>query len=72
VRVNVPTGELGDDLAAEITRLAASDHLSVRALAGQILATHGRPVPEPPATTPSLYVISAFHSLVGEHEEEAE
>jgi hypothetical protein len=72
VGVNVPAGELGDDLARELTQLAASDHLSVRALAGQILATHGRPVPEPPATTPSLYVISAFHTLVREHEEEAE
>lgn len=72
VLVNVPTGELGDDLAAEITQLAGSDHLSVRALAGQILASHGRPVPEPPATTPALYVSSAFRALVGKHEEEAE
>jgi hypothetical protein len=72
VLVNIPAGQLGDDLATELTKLAAGHHLSVRALAGQILATHGRPVPEPPATTPSLYVISAFHTLVREHEEEAE
>ncbi|WP_426007189.1 AAA family ATPase [Paenarthrobacter sp. NyZ202] len=72
VRGNVPAGDLGDDLATEITRLATSHHLSVRALAGQILDTHGRPVPEPPATTPSMSVVSAFHSLVHEYGEEAE
>lgn len=71
VRVNIPTGELGDDLATEITRLALSDHLSVRALAGQILDAHGRDIPEPPATAPSLYVSSAIRSLVSEQEEEA-
>lgn len=69
VSVTMPAGELGDDLAKEITRLAVSDHLSVRAIAGQILATHGRPVPEPPGTPPSLPVVSAFQGLVREYKE---
>ncbi|MGL3804611.1 AAA family ATPase [Paeniglutamicibacter sp. R2-26] len=72
VRVNVSKGDLGDDLAAELTQLAASDNLSVRALAGQILDTHGCPVPEPPATMPALSVSTAFQTLVREYEEEAE
>lgn len=72
VRVNVPAGELEDDLAEELTRLAASNRLSVRALAGQILDIHGHPVPEPLATTPAASVNDAFHALVHNHEEEAE
>lgn len=72
VRVNLATGELGEDLAAELTQLAACHHLSVRALAGQILTAHGRRLPEPPATTPALSVSSAFYALAREHEGEAE
>lgn len=72
VRVNVLTGELEGDLAAELTRLAASDRLSVRALAGHILDIHGCPAPEPPATTPAPTVSAAFHTLIHKHREEAE
>jgi hypothetical protein len=71
VRVNVHQGELEDELATELTQLAASDRLSVRALAGQILGMHGRPVPEPPATTPAPSVRAAF-ALLQAHEEQAE
>lgn len=72
VRVNLPIGELRDDLATELTKLAGSDHLSVRALAGQILATHGRQVPAPPATAPAPSVTAAFRALVQQHEEDTE
>ncbi|RKS04930.1 NACHT domain-containing protein [Nocardiopsis sp. Huas11] len=72
VRVNLPAGILEDDLAAELTQLATSDRLSVRAFAGQLLSIHGRRIPEPPATTPAPSVSAAFHALVQAHEEEAE
>lgn len=72
VRVNLPTGTLEDDLAAELTRLTLSDRLSVRVLAGQILEVHGCPVPEPPASTPTPYVSAAFHAIDNNPEAVAE
>jgi hypothetical protein len=64
----LPIGELTDELAAELTQLAGTDWLSVRALAGQILGTHGRPVPYPPATEPAPKVRAAFHDMIRERE----
>jgi hypothetical protein len=64
--VCLPIGELTDEMAAELTRLAATDWLSVRALAGQILDAHGRSVPDPPATEPAPKVRAAFHELMEE------
>lgn len=64
----LPIGELSDELAAALTQLAGTDWLSVRALAGQILHAHGRPVPHPPATEPAVKVRTAFHDLIGERE----
>ncbi|MCH6165155.1 AAA family ATPase [Pseudonocardia alaniniphila] len=50
VREGTRDGELADDLATQLTLLARSDPLSVRALAADILANAGRPIPTPPAT----------------------
>ena len=50
IRDCLQPGELTDGMAAELTRLAQSDWLAVRAFAGRILDSHGRPVPDPPAT----------------------
>lgn len=72
LQVHVPAGGLRDDLSSELTKLAVSDHLSVRAFAGQILAAHGRPVPAPPATAPAHSVAAAFSALAQQHDEEAE
>jgi uncharacterized protein YbjT (DUF2867 family) len=55
-------------MAAELTQLAGTDWLSVRALADQILDAHGRPVPYPPATEPAPKVRAAFHDLMRERE----
>jgi NACHT domain len=68
VRACLPAGELTEPMAAELTRLAGTDWLSVRALAGRILDVHGRPVPNPPATEPAREVREAFHDLLKEHE----
>jgi hypothetical protein len=64
----LPAGGLAEPMAEELTRLARTDWLSVRALAGRILKTHGRPVPDPPATEPAREVRAAFHHLFEEHE----
>ncbi|WP_404290234.1 ATP-binding protein [Glutamicibacter arilaitensis] len=45
-------GNLTDDLKDKLTALATTNRLSVRTLAGQILAQHGYPVPNVPATHP--------------------
>ena len=66
VRACLPIGELTDEMAAEWTQLARTDWLSVRALAGQILDAHGRPVR--PHTEPAPKVRAAFHALMGERE----
>ena len=42
--------------------------MSVRALAGQILDAHRRPVPYPSATEPAPKVRAVFHELMGEWE----
>ena len=63
----LPSGGLTDAMAAELTRLAGTDWLSVRALAGRILDVHGRPVPGLPATEPAPKVRAAFHDLMKEH-----
>ncbi|MDQ3154922.1 MAG: ATP-binding protein [Actinomycetota bacterium] len=68
VRARLPAGELTDEMAAELTRLAGTDWLSVRALAARILDAHGRPVPDPPATEPAPKVRAAFHDQMGERE----
>ena len=68
VCVCLPIGELTDEMAAELTRLAGTDWLSVRALAGQVLDAHGRPVPYPPATEPAPKVRAAFHGPMGKRE----
>lgn len=68
VRACLPIGELTDEMAAELTKLAGTDRLSVRVLADQILDAHGRPVPHPPATEPDPKVRAAFHDLMREHE----
>ena len=61
VREGTRDGELTDDLAAQLMLLARSDLLSVRALAAEILANAGRPIPAPPAmaTHPSLQLALA-------------
>jgi len=64
----LPIGELTDEMAAELTQLAGTDRLSVRALAGQILDAHGHPAPHPPATEPAPQVRAAFHDLMKERE----
>lgn len=61
VRDSLPLGELNDELALELTRLAESTRLSVRVAAGQILRIQGRPAPDPPATEPHPKVRAAFH-----------
>lgn len=53
VQTCLPAGELTDEMAAELTRLAGGDWLSVRAPASRILEAHGRPIPDPPATEPA-------------------
>ncbi len=62
IRTNIPAGGLAEGLAHELTRLAESDLLSVRHLAGQLLSEHGCPVPNPPATEPAPEVTAAFHA----------
>src|SRR6266536_1076050 len=64
----LPIGELTDEMAAELTQLAGTDWLSVRALADQILDAHGHPAPHPPATEPAPKVRAAFHDLMRERE----
>ena len=68
LRACLPAGELTEAMAAELTRLAGTDWLSVRALAARILESHGRPVPNPPVTKPAREVRAAFHELLKEHE----
>ena len=68
-RACLSAGELTEPMAAEVTRLAGTDWLSVRALAARILESHGRPVPNAPATKPAPEVRAAFHELLKkEHE----
>ena len=50
LREGIVGRDLCDDLAAQLTNLAHNELLSVRALAAQILADTGHPVPAPPAT----------------------
>jgi len=50
VRDGLRDASLTDNLAAQLTVLARSDLLSVRALAAEILERAGRPVPAPPAS----------------------
>ena len=50
LREGIVGRDLRDDLATQLTNLAHNDLLSVRALAAQILADTGHPVPAPPAT----------------------
>lgn len=52
IRDHLPRGALTDTLADQLTEMAKSELLSVRALAGETLEHHGRPVPDPPATQP--------------------
>ena len=61
-------GELTEAMAAELTRLAGTDWLSVRALAARILESDERSVPNPPVTKPAREVRAAFHELLKGHE----
>jgi NACHT domain len=67
-RACLPAGELTEPMAAELSRLAGTDWLSVRELAARILESHGRPVPNAPATEPAWEVRAAFHELFKEHQ----
>lgn len=62
----LPVNSLNDKLALELTRLAKTDWLSVRALAARILQDQDRPVPDPPATEPAGAVRAAFHEMYAE------
>lgn len=64
----LPAGSLSDDLTFELTRLAATDWLSVRVLAARVLEEHGRPVPNPPATDPAGPVRAAFRGIYAERD----
>ena len=64
----LPANSLNDELALELTRLAATDWLSVRALAARILQAQGRPVPDPPATEPAGAVRAAIHEMYAERD----
>lgn len=64
----LPAGALNEEMAAELTRLATSDWLSVRTFAARILEAHDRPVPDPPATGPDPKVRAAFNEFFGEPE----
>ncbi|MFB9831143.1 AAA family ATPase [Actinoallomurus acaciae] len=68
IRACLPIGEMTDEMAAELTRLAGTDWLSVRVLADQILDAHERPAPHPPATEPAPKVRAAFHALMKKRE----
>lgn len=68
VRDCLPSGQLTDEMAASLMRLAQTDLLSVRVLAAEILAAHKKPVPVPPATEPAARVRLAFSQFVQEHE----
>jgi len=75
VRDCLQPGELNDEMAAELTRLARSDWLTVRAIAGRILDVHGRPVPDTPASTVQFARQQAAEGLRvsdREHEDQAE
>lgn len=63
---HLPSGRLTEALADKLTALAMTNRLSVRALAGQILKGHGRPVPNPPATNPDGAVRRAINKAMEE------
>ncbi len=66
MRDHLPRGSLSNALADELTALAKANRLSVRALAGEILKHHGRPVPSPPATSPDGALLIALAGAVDE------
>lgn len=66
LRLYLPAGHLGDELAGVLTHLATADCLSVRAFAAGILAVHERPVPALPATQLTASVRAAFHRVTKE------
>ncbi|MBB2988515.1 NACHT domain-containing protein [Terracoccus luteus] len=66
IQSHVPTGDLEDDLANSLTKLAAGNWLSTRVLAARILKRHGRPVPELPATAAAPHVTAAIQTLLAE------
>jgi hypothetical protein len=68
VHTYLPIGELTDELAAELTLLAGTKLLSVRALASQILDAQGRPVPHPPVSEPDPKIRAAYHYILGARE----
>jgi hypothetical protein len=67
VRVCLSAGQLIQPMAAELVRLAETDWLSVRALAGHILDAHGLSAPSPPATEPAWQIRAAFRDLFKDH-----
>jgi hypothetical protein len=68
VHTYLPIGELTDEMAAELTLLAGNKHLSVRALASQILDAQGYPAPHPPVTEPDPKIRAAYHYTLGARE----
>jgi energy-coupling factor transporter ATP-binding protein EcfA2 len=68
-RTYLPNGELNDELAAVLTRLASADRLSVRALAGRVLEIHDRPIPPLPTIDPAPKILAAFQTLSAEEQQ---
>ncbi|WP_158715013.1 ATP-binding protein [Kitasatospora phosalacinea] len=56
----LPESELDTDLVGQVTALARSTMLSVRAEAARVLAAAGCPVPDPPATPAHPFLIHAL------------
>lgn len=64
VRANAGDAALEDSLRSTVTELAQSDWLSVRALAADILESHGYEVPTAPVTAPLPKVRLGFQAMV--------
>lgn len=64
----LPRGQLTDEMAALLTALSKADLLSVRVVAADILRSHNKPVPVPPATEPAAEVRLAFSQFIQEYE----
>lgn len=66
IRDYLTIGELIVPLKKTLAALAASERLSVRTLAGEILELHGHPTPNPPATAPDGAIRLAIARTLGE------
>jgi hypothetical protein len=58
----IPESGLDTDLVDQVTALAGSSMLSVRAEAARVLEAAGRPAPDPPATPAHPSLSRAFVS----------